>query len=159
MRIVRQLIADDWPSKLLLSAALGAAIWFLVSATSLHPRHLRDWPLVIGFVSLSCAMILTALLITLVASWIFLMPLYRHQARLNGAPFKVGDSVRVLTGPAKGRNSQIYSLWQGHRFRVDLGEGAKERFADIFAAYQVERVSAASVNSPNGCATGLREIL
>jgi hypothetical protein len=139
MRIVRQLVADDWPARLLFSSALGAAIWFLVSATSLHPQNLREWRLVIGFVSLSCAVVVTALLIALILSWIVLSPLYRHQARLNGAPFKVGDSVRVLSGPSKGCNARIYSMWQGDTFRVDLGESAKDHFADIFAAYQLER--------------------
>src|SRR5258708_28431966 len=139
MGIVRQLVGDDWPASLLCTAALGAAIWYLGSATSLHPQNLREWRLVIGFVSLSCAVVLTALLIALVLSWIVLSPLYRHQARLNGAPFKVGDSVRVLSGPSKGCNARIYSIWQGGTFRVDLDESAKEHFAQLFAAYQLER--------------------
>src|SRR5437016_2638134 len=147
MRIVRQLVANDWPAKLWFSAALGAAIWFLLSARSLRPQNLRDWRLIIGFVSLSCAVVLTALLIALILSAMVLQPLYRHQARLNGAPFKVGDFVRVLSGSAKGCNARIYSMCQGETFRVDLGKDAKERFADIFAPYQVERVTPATIHA------------
>jgi hypothetical protein len=146
-RIVRQLIADGWPTRILFSAAFAAAIWFLFAATSLHPRHLSDWRLVVGFVALSGAVILIALLTALILSALFLLPVYRHQARLNGAPFKVGDSVRVLSGRAKGSTAQIYSTWQGGTFRVDLGAAAKEHFADIFGAHQLERVSAAGMTN------------
>lgn len=147
-RIVRQLIADGWPTRLLLSALLAAALWFLISAKSLQPHHLSEWRLVIGFVALSGAVLLMGLLAAIVLSALFLLPIYRHQAWLNGAPFKVGDFVRVLSGPAKGRTARIYSYWQGETFRIDLDAAAKEQFKDIFGAHQLERVSVGTTPVP-----------
>lgn len=83
--------------------------------------------------------VVLAMCVTIVVSTFFLTPFYRRQEQANGAPFAVGDSVQVLTGPHAGRVGKIYATWQGETLRVDLGEEPKARYRDIFAPAQLLR--------------------
>ena len=140
---MRQLVANDWPAKLCFFGAVSVAVWFLCSQVSPPLRELTNWRVALGFIALCIAVIMFALLFALVLSAIFVGPVYQWQARMNGGPFRVGDTVRVIAGPEKGRVAKIYQLSQAASFRIDLGEDARARLTDIYAGYQVERVDPA----------------
>ena len=57
----------------------------------------------------------------------------------NGAPFRVGDRVRILAGRHKDRVVRVYSDWRYDSVRVELGEMEKEKFTDIFSSLQLAR--------------------
>jgi hypothetical protein len=65
--------------------------------------------------------------------------------RVNGAPYKIGESVIVLSGPYSGKTSTIYEIAKGQGGqpvpRVDLGEEAKQRYQDLFEEYSLLRHS------------------
>lgn len=88
--------------------------------------------------------VVLAMCVTTVLATFFLTPFYRGQAAENGAPFAVGDTVQVLTGPHAGAVAKIYATWQGETLRVDLGEEPKARYRDIFAPAQLLRADKAS---------------
>src|SRR5207253_4613352 len=63
-------------------------------------------------------------------------------AKLNGAPFHVGDRVCILVGPHRGRVVQVYSV-ERRQIRVQLGEQAKKDSTDAFLFTKVCREGAA----------------
>jgi hypothetical protein len=63
--------------------------------------------------------------------------IYGMIERMNGGPFKVGDTVLILSKKHLGKRGVIYEMWQGVQFRVDIGDEYKEKFMDIFNAEQV----------------------
>jgi len=79
------------------------------------------------------------LLLALFPGWLYIAPLLFERDRINGGPFKVGDTVQILAGPYKGRVGRVYSTWQGESLRVELGEKAKEDCKDIFSWGQLLR--------------------
>ena len=69
-------------------------------------------------------------------------PLYHLRGRLNGAPYSVGDRVRILAGPYSGRVVRVYEVWsERNQVRVELGDQTKIELADVFSCIQVCRVS------------------
>lgn len=69
-----------------------------------------------------------------------LLPFVEVRSRLNGGPFKVGDTVQVICGRYAGRVGRVYTMWQGVSFRVDLGESAHLDYSDVLTATDVFRV-------------------
>lgn len=71
-------------------------------------------------------------------------PIYFHRARLNGAPFQVGDPVRILVGPCRGRVVRVLASVDGRGMvTVYLGEtvgGKRKRRRDTFEETQLLRV-------------------
>lgn len=65
--------------------------------------------------------------------------------RINGALHEVGESVLVLSGSRAGQVSTIYDIIIGQGGqplpRVDLGAEAREKGLDIYAQYQLLRMS------------------
>ncbi|MBA4146915.1 MAG: hypothetical protein H0X66_02285 [Verrucomicrobia bacterium] len=76
--------------------------------------------------------------------WPLFRPLYEARCRKNGAPFHVGDRVRILVGRNKDRVTRVYSDWRDDCVRVELGEEEKEEFKDIFSIIQLVREDAES---------------
>lgn len=73
---------------------------------------------------------------------LFLWPLFLAiAARLNGAPFHVGDRVCVLKGVHRGRVTTAYEIWGSrNQVRVDLGEAERIAVKDVFFYSEVARV-------------------
>lgn len=84
--------------------------------------------------------------LAILVGWPLFGPFLMWCAEANGGPFAVGDRVMVLAGPYADRVSIVYSMWQHDAVRVDLGEDAKSRFADIYGAYQLVRVIGGELN-------------
>ena len=66
--------------------------------------------------------------------WPLLRPFFKARDIKNGAPFHVGDRVRILAGRHKDRVVRVYSDWRDDSVRVELGEKEKEKFTDIFSS-------------------------
>jgi hypothetical protein len=70
------------------------------------------------------------------------IPLYQHRARVNGAPFRIGDAVRVLCGPHRGHVGRVYAVWaERGQVRVEVSDAARETVADVFSNTEVLKVS------------------
>ena len=69
-----------------------------------------------------------------------LFSLYEYGARLNGAPFSVGDRVRILVGPHRDRVVEIYELWDERlQVRVNLDPESKDKVKDVFSYNEICR--------------------
>jgi hypothetical protein len=65
-------------------------------------------------------------------------------SRYNGAPLKVGDHVLILTGPDKGKISEVWEITIGQGgwklARLNLGEEPSRKFRDIFEEYSLLKI-------------------
>jgi hypothetical protein len=143
--------ASAWPSRiwfatipLLLAFAVG-----LTCASFLDPLAVWwDFVRVAWFVLLA---LLLGFFLAMFPGWLVIGPLFYDREVKNGGPFKVGDSVQILSGLHKGRVSRVYSTWQGNMLRVELGAGERDEFKDIFSSAQLLREGSAElIAAPNG---------
>jgi hypothetical protein len=100
---------------------------------------LRDWHFPVLFIFAIFVAPAFAFFLSLPITWIVVAPVYHARARLNGAPFHVGDYVQVLAEPHRDKVARIYSTWQGSTFRVELGRDAETNYKDIFSETQLLR--------------------
>ena len=74
--------------------------------------------------------------------------------RYNGAPFKAGDQVMILSGPQKGKIARVYEMTVGQAgqklARVDLGQGYQNNFTDIFEEYALFKIKSDPSGEGNG---------
>ncbi len=60
--------------------------------------------------------------------------------RKSGRDIEMNSRVRVRVGQFKGRIANVYEVWEFRgQARVELGQDAKDHFADVFYTYQLER--------------------
>jgi hypothetical protein len=94
--------------------------------------------------------LICALLIALPLGWLlgFLClcicgPLiFRVIAKINGAPFRAGDWVRILSGSHRDRIVCVYAVWDERgQLRVELDEQAKKGAKDVFSYFEICRES------------------
>ena len=74
-------------------------------------------------------------------------PLLHCRSLMNGAPFTEGDKVQVIGGRYAGRQSEVYSRWQGDAVRVRIGGGAAKKYEDVFGANQLLKLTKTEQNS------------
>lgn len=61
--------------------------------------------------------------------------------RIQGAPFKVGDTVMILRGPRKGKISEVYETWYPRtQVRVRLSDDEAKAVADVFSDYDIMKI-------------------
>lgn len=74
--------------------------------------------------------------------WPLIRPLC---SKYNGAPFRIGDQVMILSGLHKGTVAAIYEISPGqggwNLVRLKLGAEYEEKFTDIFEEYSVLRTN------------------
>jgi uncharacterized protein (DUF58 family) len=142
--------ASAWPDRIWFTAgALAVNIPVaVVCADSLHP--LSAWWNFVQFAWLVLLALLLGLFLALFPGWLVVGPLYYSREVANGGPFEVGDRVRILSLPHRGRVSRVYSSWQGNSVRVELGAKEKEELKDIFCPNQLLRVESAETDAPTG---------
>ena len=100
-----------------------------------------DWQ---GILLFLLALIATAVFGFFLAMFTF-WPLIRVACgKFNGAPLKEGDLVLVLTGPNKGRTTQVREMTVGqggwNLARLNLGEQNEIRRKDIFEEYSLLKI-------------------
>lgn len=126
---------------------MGAVPFSLPIAVCLHVKPvawiLDHWMNAIGFVLILILSWGVGWFLATLAGWFVIGPLYYEQACRNGAPFHVGDSVRLLIGPHAGRMVNVCQVWDGRgAVRVELGEQAREQLDDVYSELEVCRESA-----------------
>jgi hypothetical protein len=138
--LIQYISARDWPLKVYFS--LWATFGVVVALTLCQPTLtlFSDWKYFLLFaVSVLLAPALFFFL-SLLFAVIFVVPFYRIADRINGAPFRIGDHVRILSGPHQGRLVKIYELWESRQqIRVDLDPNARKEVTDIFSYIEVCR--------------------
>lgn len=67
-------------------------------------------------------------------------PFYIYRDRLNGGPFKVGDTVQVIDGPYAGRISTVFEIHDWVVW-IDLGPEARKQGENIFGLGQLLRIT------------------
>src|SRR5688572_9012020 len=71
----------------------------------------NDWRTAVWTVLISVSAAALGFMLAILAGWIFLAPIFHARAKANGAPFKEGDIVQVITGPHRGTVARVYSQW------------------------------------------------
>lgn len=141
---IHYVFAYDLPVKGYLAcwAVFGVAV--VISECQPAKVMFTDWIYCALFViSLVLAPFLFAFL-SLPVAFIFLIPIYYLGDRLAGAPFRVGDHVRILVGPYRHRVVEIYDVWNSRRqIRVRLNPELEREARDVFSFTQVLRESVA----------------
>ncbi len=90
--------------------------------------------LMLGFlIALVAASLLAGIL------WLLYHPLYKARCVVNGAPFVIGDQVRILVGRHKNRIVRIYGTWRDDSVRVELSKAEEQKFDDIFTPIELLR--------------------
>lgn len=95
----------------------------------------------VGYVLETAAWVVAGFGLLAMLSALFVWPLAgRLVARLNGAPFAVGEVVEVLGGKDAGRVAEIYEVWPTRgQVRLRLGEERASAVTDVFSEHQVRR--------------------
>jgi hypothetical protein len=146
--IAQYFFASNWPLRVLsMLLFFGAPLRFtyVVGTILAHVYEpLSDISNLFRLVFFLIVAFLFSFLLVIVAGsclagivWPLLRPLYDARCVKNGAPFHVGDQVRILAGRYKGRVARVYSPWKDDSVRVELGEKEKEKFHDIFSSIQL----------------------
>jgi hypothetical protein len=67
-------------------------------------------------------------------------PLYHWRGLLNGAPYQVGDPVRILAGRYQGRIGRVVHTWpENNIIDVELGGEEGKPVTDQFGTFEVAR--------------------
>ena len=135
--------AQDWPIRIWL--AVGPVIALAVAIGTCEPATatFRNWQGVLLLVVILVVSPLLGYFAALLGAAFVIGPMYRAQARSNGAPFGEGDRVQVLAGKHRGTVTTVYSTFQGASVRVRLGATEAESCADVFGTTQLLREPAA----------------
>jgi hypothetical protein len=131
-------VAVSW---LLGACALAGAIFILLSREVGLASILSDLR---AALFLTFGLFLATLLgyfVGMFTCWPFIRPIC---SRVNGAPFKIGDHVLVLSGPEQGQTAEVYEITVGqggwNLVRLDFGEERRKSFRDIFEEYSLLRI-------------------
>ena len=110
--------AEDWPARIWITAWISAATIGLVKTVPFNAEAFRSLSFVATFVFLFLVVALIAYLVSIILGCIVLPPIFRWRERLNGAPYKVGETVEILCRPHRGTLGEIttvgddrYGLW------------------------------------------------
>ena len=141
--------ARDWPLKAYLWGAALAGLWVAINAAHPSAEMFRDWQFDLAFGILIIVAPVLAYFLALLFGVLFVPPIYQLLGKLNGAPFQVGDQVRILVGPHRDRVVPIYAVWKDRlQVRVELDEQAKKDVTDVFSHTQVCREKATVRTTP-----------
>lgn len=94
------------------------------------------------------AVVLPVCLFSLLAmmTWPLWSPVYLFLARRKGAPYEVGEFVRIVSGPHRGKIGRVSFVPQQHELRllvsVDIIEDGKKTGSDFARLLQLRRLEA-----------------
>jgi hypothetical protein len=134
-------MASWWPlgAILGLGAVAGASIpWVVPEFLPSSPISVRAvasgaaWTLMLSLGGVLCALVLASMILPSLYDWV---------ERRNGAPFRVGDEVVILTGHYRDTVTSVVQVGgQGGSVRVALSPEAAQSFKDWFGRGQLLRV-------------------
>lgn len=110
---------------------------FAISATEPSRAIFTDWRSFMSFTVVVIVSPAIGFFLGILFGSLLLPPMYVLRERLNGGPFKVGDSVQILVGPHKGMITKVVRPWQGRSYRVKLDKESEKSFKDVFCADQL----------------------
>ncbi len=133
-------LAQPWLPRAWRVAVALACIVIAVRGTGMTPAALTEGLpllLLLGIVALAA---LLGHFLALLLGWFVFGPLYYARGLKNGASFRAGDRVRVLTGAHRDRVVRVYEVWESRdQVRVELGEQARRDATDVFSPHQICR--------------------
>lgn len=137
---MQQFIADNWPARLWMGVvplAVPALVCWFVAPLNWLLDHWLNVALFAGLLLLAWAVGWFA---AIIPGWLVLGPLYHDQGLCNGAPYRVGEDVRVLARRRSGQVAQVSEVWAERcQVRLDLGQVARQRVEDVFSYFEVCR--------------------
>jgi hypothetical protein len=137
---MQYIFAKDWPMKVYFALAGLVGVWVAVSACQPSLLMFRDWHFLLLFLVAIVIAPFLGFFLSVPVAFIFLAPIYHLRAKLNGAPFQIGDHVRVLAGPYRDSIVQVYAVWtERNQVRVELDAQAKTDVKDVYSFTQVCR--------------------
>jgi hypothetical protein len=143
---VQRFFADNWPLRLwmgIVPFAVPATVCWYVAPL---PWLLSHWLNPVVFAGVLLLAWGVGCVAAIIPGLLLLGPLYYIQGLRNGAPYRVGDHVRVLACRHRGRVVRVYDLWkERNQVRVELGDEERERVTDVFSYFEVCR----QPNPPN----------
>jgi hypothetical protein len=143
---LQRFFADDWPGLIWIWTWTVCVV--ALFALGILPGFRFDLKGTLYFALLMVAAILLAAITGGIFFGIFVVPFYRWQGARNGAPFRVGDEVMILSRRHRGRVTRVYEVWEGrHQVRVELGEDAKKAVTDVLSYVEVCRCTSATPKS------------
>lgn len=125
---------------------LGVTVAAIV-ATDPSFAAFSDWSVFLLFAVVLIVSPVLGYFLGFVVGSMILPPLYEMRERLNGGPFKAGDSVQILVGPHSGQITTVVGPWQGRSYRVKLDEESEKTYKDIFGADQLIKEEDAEPNA------------
>jgi hypothetical protein len=136
--LFQRAFTDDRPAFFLM--ALGAVVAVAWTLAQLVPTLAASrWNLLWCVALVPVAGVLGGVL-GLFPGGLLMMPVLRWVERRNGAPFRVGDQVVILSRREPGRVARVYAVWAERRaVRVELDDRARDDVTDVFAYTEVCR--------------------
>jgi hypothetical protein len=137
---VQYLFAKNWPAKVYFSVVVLSSVWFVFALFRPVGDMFTHWQSAVTFVVSILAAPVFGLCISLPLAKLILLPIYYLRGKLNGAPFRVGDRVRILVGPYRDRVAEVYAVWSERgQVCVEPGEPREAEGSEVFAFTQVCR--------------------
>ena len=148
---LQYIVAKDLPGRILSLLAVIAGVAVAIIAGKPSRQAFADWNYcLLFFLSVLIAPVLFFML-SVPLDLILFGSIYAKVERLNGAPFQVGERVRILRGPHRDRVARIYATWDSRRqVRVDLGIDSNLAVTDVFSYTQVSRETKAQPDARPG---------
>ena len=142
---VHYFFAYDLPLKGYLACWGILGVVIVVSECQPSKATFSDWTFGVLFVVSLLLAPVHFMFLSLPIGFLVLGPAYYVGRRLAGAPFRVGDHVRILVGPHRDRVVEIYDVWDSRgQIRVRLDPELEREVRDVFKFTQVLRQSSAN---------------
>jgi hypothetical protein len=137
---IQYAFARNWPLRAYLSVWAIAGVMFAVGGCQPTLRLFSDWRYCLLFTLSVLIAPLLFVFLSLPLAFLILGPVYSLGERLAGAPFRVGDRVRILVGPHRDRVVDVYAVWaERHEVRVRLDAEAEQNYDDVLSNTMVCR--------------------
>ena len=138
------------------ACGLDAAIVALLSKEVSLTAIMSDWRASLFLVLALIPGTLLGYFAGMFTCWPFIRPIC---SRLNGAPFRVGDHVMILSGPLRGGTAEVEDITPGQGgwgvVWLDLGPEHRKTFSNIFEQYSLLKIRK---GEPGGAANGSQPV-
>ena len=144
---LQRLFASKWLLRAWFVSTSVAAAALCLAGSGFRIEHVKDLPLLGWYLLITPLAAALGIILGVFPGVIFVAPLLHVRGLFNGAPFREGDTVQVITGPHAGTVTRVYSGWQGDSVRIDLGGVAAETYADVVSPTEILRMNDKSPNA------------